>query len=324
MDYKILMYDFEVFPFDWLVVIINYHTREKFAIINDEKVLHKFYNENKENLFVGYNSRGYDQFIFKGILKGMNPWLINTEIITNGKSGYQVVGNCDEFPLNNFDISTGFHGLKQLEGFLGSKIKESSIPFDINRKLTPYEIQETLEYCTHDVEQTIEVFNNRKEEFDSQLSLIETFNLPMSMFNKTKAQLSGHILGAKKVEGRNDEFNITFPDTLQISEKYKYIMDWYSLDENRDYNKVLNTTVAGVPHTFAWGGVHGAIDNYVGEGIILCCDVASLYPSIMIEYGFLSRNVSNPALYKEIRDTRLELKRKKDPRQAPYKIVLNY
>jgi DNA polymerase elongation subunit (family B) len=49
----------------------------------------------------------------------------------------------------------------------------------------------------------------------------------------------------------------------------------------------------------------------------------ALYPAIMIEYGFLSRNVTNPNRYREIRDTRLKLKAKKDPMQLPYKIVLN-
>lgn len=43
----------------------------------------------------------------------------------------------------------------------------------------------------------------------------------------------------------------------------------------------------------------------------------------MIEYGYISRNVRDSLKYTEIRDTRLELKRKKDPKQAPYKIVLN-
>ena len=52
-------------------------------------------------------------------------------------------------------------------------------------------------------------------------------------------------------------------------------------------------------------------------------DVASLYPSIMIEYGFLSRNVPQPERFKQIRDKRMELKRAKNPMQKPYKIVLS-
>ncbi len=317
-----IFYDFEVFKYDWMVVLIDYETREKIQIINDPEELRLTYIEYLEDIWIGYNSRNYDQFILKGILSGMNPYIINNEIIINDRKGNQVVKRADDFPLNNFDIATGFHSLKQLEGFMGSKIKESSIPFTISRKLTQPEIDEVLEYCTHDVEQTIEVFENRREEFDSQLSLIEAFDLPMTMFTKTKAQLAAYTLGANKTD-RDDEFELIFPDTLVLSDKQKYIYDWYMNRDNRNYRKSLYTDVADVPHVFAWGGIHGALPNYKDEGIILCCDVASLYPSIMIEYGFISRNVTNPDKYKEIRDTRLKLKAEKNPMQLPYKIVLN-
>jgi hypothetical protein len=320
---NILVYDFEVFKYNWMVVIIDFITKEKTAIIDNSNKLENFYQIHKDDVWVGYNSRNYDQFILKGILTGLDPYFINNEIIMNDKNGYQVIKNAEQYPLINFDISNNFNSLKQLEGFMGSTIKETSIPFNIDRKLTEEEIQEVLKYCTHDVEQTIEVLNNKKEEYDSQQSLIEAFNLPMNMFNKTKAQLSAHILGAIRQESRGDEFNITLPDTLQISEKYQYVVEWYKNPENRDYKKSLITNISNVEHVFAWGGIHGAIPNYSGDGIILCCDVASLYPSIMIEYGFLSRNVRNPALYKEMRDTRLKLKAEKNPMQLPYKIVLN-
>lgn len=320
---NILVYDFEVFIHDWMVVIINYDTKEKTIIINDPYQLRQFYELHIDDIWVGYNSRNYDQFILKGILKGLDPHVINDEIIINDRKGYHVVPNSDEYPLNNFDILNAFRGLKELEGFMGSTIKESSVPFNIDRKLTKEEIQETLKYCTHDVEQTIEVFEKRREEFDSQLALIEAFNLPMTMFNKTKAQLSAYVLGSVRQERGKDEFNLSIPDTLKLSDKYQYIVDWYKDDKNKDYKKKLYTTVAEVPHIFAWGGIHGAIDNYIGEGILLCCDVASLYPSIMIEYGYISRNVTEPQKYKEIRDTRLKLKAEKNPMQLPYKIVLN-
>ena len=317
-----IFYDFEVFIKDWMIICINQTTKEKTQIVNNPDELREFYEQHKEDIWIGYNSRNYDQYILKGILLGMNPYTINNEIIINDKKGNQVVKKSNNFPLNNFDISTGFHSLKQLEGFMGSKIKESSVPFTINRKLTEDELKEVLEYCTHDVEQTIEVFNHRKEEFDSQLSLIQAFNMPMTMFTKTKAQLSAIILDAQKTE-RNDEFELTIPDTLVISDKYKNIVDWYKIKENMNYKKSLITDVAGVQHVFAWGGIHGAIPNYSYEGIILCCDVASLYPALMIEYGFVSRNVSDSSKYKEIRDTRLKLKAAKNPMQLPYKIVLN-
>lgn len=53
------------------------------------------------------------------------------------------------------------------------------------------------------------------------------------------------------------------------------------------------------------------------------CEKGALYPSIMIEYGYLSRKLKNPQKYREIRDERLRLKKLKDKRQQPMKIVLN-
>jgi DNA polymerase elongation subunit (family B) len=52
-------------------------------------------------------------------------------------------------------------------------------------------------------------------------------------------------------------------------------------------------------------------------------DVRSYYPSMMIEYNFLSRNVYNPEKFKQIYFDRIEFKTIGDARQLPYKIVLN-
>lgn len=296
-------------------------TKQTHVIVNDRPRLIQLYEENKDNIWCGYNSRHYDQYILKGIILGLNPYKINNHIIVHNEPGWKYSNDFRTVQLYNYDVMTTFHGLKQLEGFMGNDIRETTVPFNINRKLTNDEIQEVIKYCKHDVSQTIEVFINRIEEFESHLSLLKTFQLPLSYISKTKAQLSAIILGAWKQE-RNDEFNITIPDTLRIR-KYKHIVDWYLDPSNRNYSKSLKTDVAGIPHTFAWGGLHGAIDKYQGEGIFVNVDVSSFYPAIMIEYGFLSRNVVEPEKYKEIRDTRLKLKAEGNPMQQPYKIVLN-
>ena len=140
-EYEILMYDFEVFvgAMYWCVVIINYNTKEKIIIQNNKQELKTFYESHKESIWVGYNSRNYDQFILKGILLNKNPFEINTEIIEKGKKGYQVLRKANKIKFNNFDIGTPLNSLKQLEGFMGSRIKETSIPFDIDRELSENE-----------------------------------------------------------------------------------------------------------------------------------------------------------------------------------------
>lgn len=275
MKYNIIAYDFEVFSKAkwWMVVFIDYETREKTIILNNKQELEEYYRLHKDDIFIGYNSRGYDQWILKGILLGKDPFKINDGIIEEDKKGHQLLRNAKEVVLNNFDVANPMNSLKQLEGFMGSMIKESSVPFDLDRPLTEDEIQETIKYCTHDVEETIKVFEYKKEDFDSQLLLIETFDLGMDMFNKTKAQLSAHILGTVKQESIDDEFDFEFPKTL-ILNKYKYIQDWYRNPRNLTYDRKLEVEVAGCPTTFAYGGVHGAKSNCFREGIILCFDVA--------------------------------------------------
>ena len=318
------IYDFEVFKHDWLVVIINNNTLEKITIINDSDKLKEFYNLNKGEIFVGYNSRNYDQYILKAILLDINPKEVNDFIIEKGMNGGMFDKRFKDIPFLNYDCQIDkLKSLKQLEGFMGNDIRETSIPFDIKRKLTKEELIEVEKYCTHDVEQTLEVFTTQIEEFDSHVSLVKAFELDKSFLNKTKAQLSAVILGAENIETRNDEFNITFPDTVVLSDKYKYIADWYKEPINLNYKMSLNTNVWGVPHKFAYGGLHGCVNNYIGDGYFIMSDVASLYPSIMIEYNSLSRNVPQPERFKQIRDKRIELKKAKNPMQLPMKIVLN-
>lgn len=317
----ILFYDFEVFQDDWLVVIIDVIKKCEHVIVNNPDTLQSIYNNNKNDIWVGYNSRHYDQWIFKAILCGFNPKELNNHIIVKKKPAYQYSSLLNKISLNNFDVMTVQTGLKSLEGFMGNDIKESSVPFDIDRKLTQEEIEETIKYCRHDVEQTIEVFIQRKDEFEAHMGLIKAFNLPLEYISKTKVQLSAIILDAWKKD-HDDEFDISFPPTMQI-DKYKEVVRWYDNPLNRDYEKELCIDIAGVPHVFAWGGLHGAIPKYNGEGIYLNVDVASYYPSLMIEYGFGSRNMSNPDKYKEIYDTRLKYKAEKNPLANPLKIVLN-
>ena len=63
----------------------------------------------------------------------------------------------------------------------------TSVPFDIDRKLTDIELEQTFEYCQNDVEETIEVFMNTKSEFDAHMSLITTFGLSIDNLCKTNA-----------------------------------------------------------------------------------------------------------------------------------------
>lgn len=335
-----IFYDFEVFKHDWLVVAIDMQNKKEHVIVNDPDQLRKLYEENVKNIWIGFNSKHYDQYILKGIMLGMNPKNINDDIILRGKKGYEISPEFKKIPFCNYDIMLrGDPSLKTLEGYMGNDIQESSVDFKINRKLTQEEIQEVIEYCRHDVQQTINVFLHRQSEFTSHLSLSSAANggkLNLSYLNKTKTQLSAMMLEARQ-KFFDDEFDLIIPKNLKIS-KYRGCVDWYRNPINHCYKKKvvgksgklitsdnqLDIKIAGVPHVLGYGGLHGAIKQYHGKGKFALMDVTSLYPTLMIEYNLLSRAVKRPEKFKEIYQKNLDLKAagKKDER-APYKLTCN-
>lgn len=315
--------DFESFKRLWTCVIICPSERKKTIIVNDKSKLQEYYDKYKKEIFVGYNIRGYDQYIFKGILCGFDPYEITKHIIVNKEQGYTFSDLFNKFPLRFYEVGNKFKSLKQYEGFLGNDIRETTIPFDYEGEFTQEMIDEVIYYNTHDVEQTIEVFLEKKADFDAQIDLIKTFNLPMSNISKTQAQLTAKALGCKFKE-HLDEWEIDFVPTIKLN-KYKFVKDWFEDPSNYWNGENFKVDVCGVPHVFALGGVHGAPNEPIHrKGLIIHVDVTSYYPSLMIEYDLLSRNVKDKQVFKDIYEKRVALKKAgKKKEQAPYKIILN-
>ena len=314
-----LVYDCEVFKYDWLFVFADLKNKSFTVIKNDAKALIKFFETHKYEIWAGYNAKNYDQYIVKAILTKHDPYEVSKFIIA-GNQGFDYTDDFRVVNLYTYDIYNNLtHSLKFYEGSLGDSIEETTVPFDIDRKLTDEELKEVEKYCRHDVEETVKVLFETLPDFTAQLGLVK-LSRPQYL-SKTQTQMASIILKAEKTD-TYDEFKIDVPNTLKLG-KYKFIADWYLDKENRSYDKSLETTVAGVPHSFAWGGVHGALEKYHHKGNILIMDVASLYPSLMIRYDLLSRAIKKPETYKELRDQRIEYKKKHNPLQLPLKLVLN-
>lgn len=322
----LLFYDFEVFKYDWLVVVMDMTAKKTHVIINSPEELEALYKANIKEIWVGFNSRHYDQYILKAILCGFDPKKVNDYIITKGNPGWKFSSLFRQFPLWNYDVMLNTDvGLKSFEGFMGNDIKETSVPFNIDRKLTPEEIAETVKYCKHDVEQTVQVFLKRTEEFNTMMYFIKHFGLSMGYISKTKAQLAAEILGGnRKGADFDDEFQFPILDCLHLN-KYKHIAEWYANPENHDYSKKQDKQiVAGVEHTFAWGGGHGARAKYSADGVFLIIDVTAYYPSLQKKYHFGYRVMNHPENFEFIHDSNIAYKRKGDKKaRQPFKIMDN-
>ena len=320
--YSLNFYDFEVFVHDWCVTIINPIEKIMTVIVNDVGALKRYYKKHQDQFWVGYNSRNYDTFIMKGLLLGMNPKKVNDDIIVRNMKGWQINREFKNVKFLNFDIYTK-NSLKTLEGFMGNDIRETEVDFNLQRKLTPQEIRQTIKYNIHDVEQTIEVFRRNIYLYESQIQLIETFGMDIELIGATQAQLTAKILECEKLE-HNDEFDIEIVPTLHLK-KYVYAKEWFEDENNLDYKKSFSMNICGVPHQFGWGGLHGCPEEPLHiKGRLFHVDVNSYYPSQIIRYDFMTRNSRNPKRYEGIYKYRLQLKAEgKKKEQAPYKIVLN-
>lgn len=358
----VIFYDFEVFKYDWLTVCIDPIKEEKHVIINDPEKLKALYEVNNTGIWVGFNNKHYDQYIFKGILLGLNPKEINDYIIVLGNEGWQFSKAFNQIPMINYDVMPNPPiGLKTLEAFLGSNIKETEVPFDLDRKLTPEEIEQTVFYCTHDVEQTIKVFMEKIDDFNAMKGIVQAFpeQVNLSNIGDSEARITARVLGCQRRQYA-DEFDYFFLPCLRLK-KYKFVQDWFEqkreemkvimqpIYDMRDrgivvddfqlkrefYNQNLTVDVAGIPHTFGFGGLHGAAATPVHyEGAIYHVDVNNYYPSMLLAWDLVTRSATNTN-YDKVYQTRKALKMKQQAAkdkaekkhwkkaQLPYKKMLN-
>ena len=169
-------YDFEVFKFDWMVVIINPVERKITRIVNNNEEFKKYYELHKNEIWSGYNSRAYDSVIAKAVLLGMDVKHVSDCIIINRLKEWEIDRRFQKIKLYDYDCIQLLRSLKEIEAFQGHAIYESEIDFNLDRKLTESEIEETLLYCQNDVEELVNVFELTKEDFYAQINLIKTFN----------------------------------------------------------------------------------------------------------------------------------------------------
>lgn len=325
---KLIFFDFEVFKYYWCLVTIDM-ADQKVNVIETREDLVAYYNDHKEDIWIGYNNKHYDDYILKGIVLGYDPKAINDYIIGGGEP-WKFSRDINFVPLISYDVMVKrggtFLGLKGVEYNLGDNIVECDVPFDLNRPLTDEEIESVVSYCINDVEATTRVFLEFQSKFKAHFDLCRMYNLPLKYIGKSDANLTALILKAESRRGYfvKDQFNIVLPKELELT-KYKAVADWYLNPDNHDYSKSLTYEIAGLEIDFGWGGFHGAKPKYKTEGFIVDTDVTSLYPSLMIEYDLLSRNIPDQyrPLYEQIKNKRVELKKAKNPLEAALKLILN-
>lgn len=293
---KAIFFDFEVFKYDWLVCITEYWLNENkelctkdLVILNNRQQLINYYNDNKDyGIFIGKNNSRYDNGIMIGIMENKNPKVISDCIIEKEISWKTLIKNWRNYQFLYIDImqDAARISLKEEEAYLDLPIITTEVEFNTDRLLTKEELEKSISYCKADVRALITSFKNNISGVITKINLILEYNLPKNYISMTNAQLCSKLFDCKKTSF-DDEFEVFDISRIGIKPQNKTIIDFYT--QPIDYKNKLNIDVAGVPHTYAFGGLHGALPNvFINEEIWLI-DVASYYPSMMIYYNFLSR-----------------------------------
>ncbi len=324
----IITYDIEVLKHDWIMV---FKEGEDYRVIHNNSEELKSYIDTlikNKSILVGFNNYHYDDIILAGIILGKSPYEISKKLIHGERVNYKLnmitLDVMQELPLGV--------GLKSSQANLGMSIVETPISFNLDRPCTKEELELLIKYCKNDVKDTEMLFKKRQDYFTSKFEIVNEFNLPVSNVKKTRAMLSSRVLECKKVAISNDRLHIDYDPNINWSIIPKEVKEFFEQCEydyrcGGDYREIesrkLKYNLVGVPHVYAFGGIHGAIEKYNASGNFLHIDVSSYYPSLIIVNNYMSRASSKPEKFKELRDTRYMYKAKKDPRQGIYKILIN-
>lgn len=335
---RLIIYDVEVFAFDWIVVFKDVESGVHTVIHNDSEALRECIFE--DGIYVGFNSKHYDQFIIKAICCGFTPQEVKqtNDYLIGGGQGWEYPPLRDFFfKFNNVDIKDDTQmglSLKAIEGHLGLSVEESTVPFDIDRPLTEDELKETAKYCMHDVDTTERLVELRKDYLKNKVHIGRLAGLSdVKAMGMTNAKLTAAMLKASK-KPHDDERKYVYPENLKREyippEVFAFFDKMYdpSVSDKELFSGKLEFQIGDCPGVVGYGGIHAAIPHYffeeTGDRVIRNKDVASYYPHLMTLCGYTSRNIPSAQIFIDVLETRMKAKASGDKATAnALKLVVN-
>lgn len=321
---KIVTYDCEVFSHDWIVVFKDKETGIFTVVHNDNEALRSCISE--DAIYIGFNSKHYDQYIIKGICADFSPQELKqlNDYIIAGNQGWQYpLLNGFYFSFNNVDIRDDTQqglSLKAIEGHMGISIQETEVDFNLDRPLTQEELDQTIFYCKHDVDATEKLTDIRKDYLKNKINLGRMAGLTdTKAMAMTNGKLTAAMLKAT-AQKHDDERQYVYPDNLRREYIPQEVFDFFdrmydpNISDAEYFKSKLKISVGECPVTIGFGGIHGAIPNYFWseqedpEEAIRNKDVGSYYPHLCTINGYTSRNIPSPQVYENVLESRMKAK----------------
>lgn len=317
-----------------------------------------------DKIFCGYNNLHYDNPVINYIIEYEHvlaerpiPVITNSifnlsrEITNSGENiekwkrwKYQVW-------FDSFDILTMLYsnklrvGLKEIQVTMQYKNVQEFV-CDWSKPLPIEDFDSMIDYNINDIESTSVLLDRCKKDIDLRLAIEDEYGV--KVLSKDGVNIGMKILTHKYLEKtgltwwdikdlRSPQAYIPLKDVILPFIKYDSPILKSVLDEmktqvvspgRKGYEK--NFVFGGLRYTVGVGGIHSKNDPEIvipaEDEMLIDIDVASLYPSMLIEYGFYPKHLGPEFLevYSQIRSERIEAKHNGDKiKDSTLKLALN-
>ena len=323
------------------------------------------YQFNTNKIFAGYNNIHYDNPIINYIIDYYNVMKDKTYIeicksifnlsktILNSKEGEEGIWKKWKYQqwFESFDLLTMLYstqlrvGLKEMQVTMQyPNVQEFVYDWDI--PLVESKFDEMIQYNINDVESTSELLVRCKKDIELRIAIEDEYgvrvlskdgvNIGMKLITQKYLEKTGQTWWDIK-DLRSPMDKIPLKDVILPFVKYdspilKDMLDTLKKQtvspgrKGYEYKFIFNN----LRYTIGVGGIHSVNDPEIiipkEDEYLIDCDVASLYPSMIIQHKFYPKHLGPEFLeiYSKIREERLEAKHNGDKvKNETLKFALN-
>ena len=307
------------------------------------------YQFNTNKIFAGYNNIHYDNPIINYIIDYYNIMKDKTYIeicksifnlsktILNSKEGEEGIWKKWKYQqwFESFDLLTMLYstqlrvGLKEMQVTMQyPNVQEFVYDWDI--PLVESKFDEMIQYNINDVESTSELLDRCKKDIELRIAIEDEYGV--RVLSKDGVNIGMKIITQKYLEKtgqtwwdikdlRSPMDKIPLKDVILPFVKYdspilKDMLDTLKKQtvspgrKGYEYKFIFNN----LRYTIGVGGIHSVNDPEIiipkEDEYLIDCDVASLYPSMLIQHKFYPKHLGPEFLevYSKIREERIEAK----------------
>lgn len=299
--------DTECYRDYFLVMFRHVYTRETIVIEHPSKIIFP------SGTIVTFNGVGYDFPMISVAMRGASTEElkgVSDSIILRGVKPWQIEG-ADLSAIDHIDlmeVAPGLASLKTYGGRINSK-KIQDLPIDPSASISPAQRLELIEYCSNDLDLTIDLYHKLKPQLDIRIAMSQEFGIDLR--SKSDAQMGESIIRSEveKILGHrvyrpelHPDFKFKFRCPSFISFQSAGMQRFLSSIREMEFTLAPDGSITSPPaldsmhvrigdglYKIGIGGMHSMEKSICYRGtsevLIKDRDVKSYYPRIILNQG---------------------------------------